>query len=248
MTKNRNTSWDSSNEWYHGQVGEKGHYYHKSVILEKTASLLNLKKDASLLDLGCGQGVLQRHLPKTVEYTGVDNSKELLKKAKQMSKGKFLCADVCTLKLEDSFDAACFILSLQNMESPEKAIQNASHLLKQEGSLLLVLNHPCFRIPRQSNWGVDEKSKLQFRRMNLYMTPQEIPIQTNPSKGEKSALTYSFHHPLSFFVNALSKNGLFITKMEEWCSDKKSEGPKAKMEQRARKEFPLFLAILAKKL
>lgn len=246
MTK---TSWDSSEEWYSAQVGEKGHYYHRSIILQKASSLLDLKEAESLLDLGCGQGVLQRHLPKTIKYTGIDNSKALLKKAEQMSQGRFLSGDACKkLPLKDeAFDASCFILSLQNMEFPEKAIKEASTHLKSEGKMLLVLNHPCFRIPRQSNWGFDEKAKLQYRRMNIYMSPQKIPIQTNPSMGEKSPTTYSFHHPLSFFIASLSKSGLMVMKMEEWCSDKKSEGGRAKMEDRARKEFPLFLAILAYK-
>ncbi len=246
MTK---TSWDASEEWYSAQVGEKGHYYHRSIILKKASSLLSLKKEDSLLDLGCGQGVLQRHLPKTIKYTGIDNSKALLAKAEQMSQGRFLVADACKkLPLKnETFDAACFILSLQNMDCPEKAIKEASNHLKSGGKLLLVLNHPCFRIPRQSNWGVDEKAKLQYRRMNVYMSPQKIPIQTNPSKGAKSATTYSFHHPLSFFISSLSKSGLMVSNMEEWCSDKKSEGGRAKMEDRARKEFPLFLAILAHK-
>ena len=34
---------------------------------------------------------------------------------------------------------------------------------------------------------------------------------------------------------------------EEWISDKRSMGKRAGMENRAREEFPLFLAILAKK-
>ena len=248
MTKNKDTSWDSSNKWYNASVGEKGHYYHQTIILKKVVPLLDLKKEDSLLDLGCGQGVLQRHLPKTIHYTGVDNSKALLKEAKRMSKGEFIHADVCKkYPLNREFDAACFILSLQNMEHPEKALLQTANHLKKEGKLLLVLNHPCFRIPRQSNWGIDEKAKLQYRRMNMYMSPLSIPIQTHPSKGEESALTYTFHHPLSFFVNELFKNGLMVSKMEEWCSDKESTGSKAKMEGRARKEFPLFLAIMAHK-
>jgi len=35
--------------------------------------------------------------------------------------------------------------------------------------------------------------------------------------------------------------------MEEWISDKKSTGAKARMENRSREEFPLFLALLAQK-
>lgn len=245
MTK---TSWENSEEWYNRCVGEKGHYYHEAFILKGALRLLDLKPGSSLLDLGCGQGVLERHLPKTVKYLGVDSSKSLIAAAQKMSSRDFLVADVCApLPINDQkFDSACFILSLQNMEHPELAIAQASQHLNPGGKLLLILNHPCFRIPRQSNWGVDEQMHLQYRRMNVYMSPQKIPIQTTPSKGEKSATTYSFHYPLSFYVSALSKNNLHVICLEEWCSDKKSEGGRAKMEDKARKEFPLFLTILAK--
>jgi ubiquinone/menaquinone biosynthesis C-methylase UbiE len=143
------------------------------------------------------------------------------------------------------FDRACFILSLQNMENGAGAIQTAARHLKKNGKLLIVLNHPCFRIPRQSAWGIDEQMKLQYRRVNSYMSPQKIPIQTNPGKGETSESKVSYHHPLSDYAMWLQKEKFAIAKLEEWCSDKKSEGAKARMEDRARKEIPLFLAILA---
>lgn len=248
MTRNKDTSWENSEDWYHRCVGEKGHYYHESIILQGALRLLDLKAGNNLLDLGCGQGVLERKIPKTIQYTGIDSSRSLLTSAQKMSQRTFICADACSpLPLDDQkFDAACFILSLQNMEFPQQAIEQATNHLKPGGKLLLILNHPCFRIPRQSHWGIDEKMHVQYRRMNLYMTPQNIPIQTAPSKGDKSETTFSFHYPLSSYVSMLSKNQLAITNLEEWCSDKKSEGGRAKMEDKARKEFPLFLAILAK--
>jgi len=243
-------SWDAAGKWYDQCVGKEGHYYHQSLILPNMIRLLKLKPQESLLDLGCGQGVLQRSIPKTCQYVGVDASKELLAAAKKISQGDFIFADACqNLPIEKKdFDAACFLLSLQNMEHPDKAIAIASSHLKKGGRLLLVLNHPCFRIPRQSDWGFDERSKLQYRRMNVYMTPQRIPIQTNPGRAEKSATTYSFHQPLSNYISFLTKNSLVITSMEEWCSDKKSEGARSKIEDRARLEFPLFLSILSEKI
>ncbi len=239
-------TWDASEKWYHECVGEKGHYYHQKNILANGLRLLNLKPQESLLDLGCGQGVLERQLPKDVHYVGVDQSKALIAHAKKESKNQFIVADVCeTIPLDKKdFDAACFILSLQNMEEGHLAIKTASSHLKPQGRLLIVLNHPCFRIPRQSQWGVDESAKIQYRRMNTYMSSHKIPIQTNPSKSEKSAITHSFHNPLSTYMTWLAKNHFTITAMEEWCSDKSSEGSHARMENRARKEFPLFLALL----
>lgn len=245
MEKN---SWDLSENWYTQCVGEKGHYYHQAIVIPNLLRLLAPSK--SLLDLGCGTGVLARHLPKDLEYLGVDSSKKLIEQAERKTKeAKFFVADLTApVDLPKSdFDYACFVLSLQNMPHPEIAIANASRHMKKGGLLCIVLNHPCFRIPRQSSWGIDEKMKLQYRRMNVYMSPQTIPIQTAPSKGEQSEITNSYHHNLSDYARFLQNGKFVITQMEEWCSDKKSTGPKAKMEDRARREFPLFLAILARK-
>src|SRR3990167_3785971 len=242
-------SWDSSEKWYTDCVGEKGHYYHQAIVLPAALRLLSLKK-GSLLDLGCGQGVLARHIPKETDYWGIDESKELIASAKKLThrdRTEFLVGDVAKeIPLEKKdFDFACFILSLQNMEAPDLAIQTARKHLKKGGKLLIVLNHPFFRIPRQSSWGEDAPKKLRYRRIDSYMSAQKIPIQTNPGRGAKSSTTFTYHRPISAYTSFLVKAGFSIQAIEEWCSDKKSEGPKARMEDRARKEFPLFMAILA---
>lgn len=241
-------NWDSSEKWYSSCVGEKGHYYHQSVVIPNALRLLG--NFHSLLDLGCGQGVLARHLNEKVDYLGVDLSKELIASAKKLTKNRnFLVADATQpIPVEKTdFDRASFLLSLQNMEKGEGAIQTAARHLKKNGQLLIVLNHPCFRIPRQTSWDVDEKMKLQYRRINSYLSAQEIPIQTNPGKGAKSETTFSYHHPLSTYSSWLQNAKFAIMSMEEWCSDKKSEGSRARMEDRARREIPLFLAIVAVK-
>ena len=247
--KQNSPTWDSSEQWYSHCVGEKGHYYHQSVVLPGALRLLKLQEGDSLLDLGCGQGVLARHLKDGIEYAGVDSSKELVASARKLTARKncqFAVGDTAEpLPFEkQDFDAACFILSLQNMEQPWAAIANAGKHLRKGGKLLIVLNHPSFRIPRQSGWGIDEAAKLQYRRVNVYMSAQKIPIQTSPGKGDRSAVTYSYHYPLSDYAKWLAKEGFSISAIEEWVSDKKSEGAKAKMEDRARREIPLFMALL----
>lgn len=245
--KKTDTSWESSHKWYDILVGEKGHYYHEHVVLPKSLKLLSLKAGDSLLDLGCGQGVLSRHLPPDVDYTGIDASPSLIQQAKKLSKKNFHVGDITKPLNLTSFSHAALILVLQNVEDHAKALQNAQAALKPNGKLLLVLNHPCFRIPRQSSWGVDEAKKLQYRRIDLYMSPLKIPIQTHPGAGEQSPTTWTFHNPLSGYVQALAKAGFMIENIEEWTSDKQSTGPKARMENRSRAEFPLFLAMLARK-
>lgn len=252
--KNKNeTSWEKVDQWYDSIVGKEGHYYHQHVVLPGVTRLLDLVPSSSLLDLGCGQGILSRKLPDSVHYTGIDLSSSLIQKAKEYTKNKehrFFQGDICQplpLK-EKNFTHATMILCLQNVEFPEKAIAEAASHLQKNGKLIIVLNHPMFRIPRQTAWGIDESQNLQYRRINRYLTPLQIPIQAHPGKSDQDTTTWSFHHPLSSFIAWLSMHKMAIISLEEWISDKKSEGKQAKRENFARQEFPLFLTLVAQKL
>jgi ubiquinone/menaquinone biosynthesis C-methylase UbiE len=246
------TSWEKSSKWYKKIVGDEGHYFHQKIIFPKIKQMINFDAIESVLDLACGQGIFERQLNPKTEYVGVDISRSLIDEAKRKSENKnhqFLVADVSkNLPIaKTDFDLVTIILALQNIKNMEGVVENASKYLKREGKFLIILNHPIFRIPRQSSWGVDEKNKIQYRRIDRYMTSLEIPIATNPGKFQKSEITWSFHAPLSKYSDILFKNGLVMEKIEEWTSDKKSIGPMAKMEDRARDEIPMFMAILAVK-
>ena len=60
-------------------------------------------------------------------------------------------------------------------------------------------------------------------------------------------MTWSFHKPIEVYSQMLFENGFLIEKIEEWTSEKKSEGKMARAENRARDEFPMFMAISAVK-
>lgn len=246
------TSWESVSDWYGKSVGKEGHYYHQHVILPQSLKLLDIKDDSSLLDLGCGQGVLARRLHPRVRYVGIDIAPGLISQAKRLDRNKshaYIVADVTRpLPVEKrDFTHVAAILALQNARDPRGVLKNAHDHIGDGGKLLTVLNHPCFRIPRQSSWGVDEQKKTQYRRIDRYLTPLEIPISIHPGKAITSEKTMSYHHSLSDYSGMLSDNGFVIERLEEWTSDKVSVGEAAKMENRARNEFPLFMAILARK-
>lgn len=241
------TSWDRVGQWYDTLVGAEGHYYHQHIILPKLLSLLELTSASSVLDVGCGQGVLAPALPKGVRYHGIDLAPSLIAKAPQKTGRIYTVADACQpLPVPAaSFTHCTMVLSLQNMAEPELALKHAAAALSPEGILICVLNHPCFRIPRQTHWQIDEQQKLQYRRINRYLTPLKIPIDMHP--GQQGAKTYSFHHALSDYSQFLHRAHLVIELIEEWASDKVSSGKAAKMENFARQEFPLFLTLKCRK-
>lgn len=251
MTTKKNkftTSWEPIGSWYHQSVGKEGLYFHKKIIIPGILRLLELKEQSSVLDLACGQGILSRSIGAGLEYVGIDLAKNLIADAKKLNKNphhNFYVSDATQqlpIKKTD-FTHAAIILAIQNIEHPLLAFTNAANHLQAGGTLVVVMNHPCYRIPRQSSWGVDESKKMQYRRVDCYMSDLTIPMAANPSKGKDSTVTWSFHHPLSKFIEWIAKAGFVVDALEEWCSDKVSEGKAARMENRARKEFPLFLCL-----
>lgn len=250
-SKKNPTSWETVKPWYDSTVGAEGHYFHKEVIFPKLLSHWHLDKKSAVLDLACGQGVLARQIPADIPYYGVDISPALIRSAKQYDQNplhQFQVADITKLLngIKTKFSHAAIILALQNLEFPEKAIKNAASLLCENGQLSLVINHPYFRIPRQTSWEIDETKKLQYRRVDRYLSPLKIPIQAHPGIKGNAVETLSFHWPLQTLTRWLHEAGFFIETIDEWCSNKTSTGAKAKMENRAREEFPLFMHIAAR--
>ena len=88
------TSWKEVGKWYDQLVLDEGHYYHDEVIFPNLLKWLKFKKGQSLLDLGCGQGVLARKLPQSLDYLGLDLAKPLIDKAKKYSPHSFLVRDI----------------------------------------------------------------------------------------------------------------------------------------------------------
>jgi len=245
------TSWQKVGKWYSKTQKDSGDYYHEHLVIPGVKKLLNLKTDSNLVDIGCGDGVLGRNIDRNIKYTGLDNASSLIHIARTKNKSpyhKYIFADATKdLSLnENKFTHAVIVLSLQNMENPQKAILNASKLSDEKGILVIVLNHPCYRIPRQSGWGIDETNKQHYRKVYKYLSPMKIPITMHPGQ-DVSPVTWSFHRPLEDYITMINEAGFMISDICEWSSDKESIGRASKMENRARAEIPLFMAIKALK-
>lgn len=249
---NKDTSWDKVAPWYDDMLDSGDETYQTGLILPNVLRLLEIKKGETLLDLGCGQGFFAREFFKVgAVVSGIDLSPKLISIAKEKSpreiKFGVSSADKLPFFPDGSFDMAVCILAIQNMKNVSGVFEESFRVLKNGGRMLIIMNHPVFRIPKASSWGFDQIKKVQYRRVDSYISESEAGIAMHPGL-EPSASTISFHHPLQFYFKALHKAGFSVSRLEEWNSQKKSQpGPRADAENKARKEFPLFLALEARK-
>jgi len=249
--KQKQTSWQPVSTWYDSSLKQSGDYTHESIIIPHAMKLLSLVPTSRVLDLGCGQGILARTLPKSNAYTGIDIAPSLIEHAKTRNRiphHRYIVADITKplpLLPTDQFTHIVSLLTLDNIEHPDLVIGQLVPFLVPHGSFTFVINHPAFRIPRQSSWGIDEAQKLQYRRINRYLSPLSIPISMHPGQTH-GPVTWTFHFSLATWISFLTDHGFVIDKLEEWTSQKSSVGKAASMENMARQEFPLFLAILAR--
>ena len=245
------TSWEKSADWYDGIIGERGSELYQAVVIPGALRLLAPKRGERVLDLGCGQGVFSRALAQAgCLVTGVDAAPTLIQKARTYPVKppvRYLARDAAQIEDLGEFDAASAILCVQNMEHLDVVSAAAAKVLKPGGRMLWVVNHPAFRIPRQTSWGNDQATKIQYRRIDAYSSTLSIPIIMHPGKAD-SEVTTSFHRSLQTLTGTGFGAGLRLAGIEEWYSHKESQpGPRAPAENRARKEFPLFLALLWEK-
>lgn len=246
----KQTLWDQASRWYDSLVGMSGSDYHQTIVMPGVLKLLELKPGRRVLDLACGQGVFSRFLlEKKINPEGLDSSEELLRMARSRSI-KLIpyhlgnAGDAKVLNGQE-FDGIACLLAVQNIEKIEPVFQNVARWLKPKGKFVMVLTHPCFRIPRQTHWGWDEDKKIEYRRVDRYANEMKIPILTPPFV-DKVNYTMTYHRPLQNYFSALLKAGLYVDSLEEWMSNKESaSGKRSRGENRARKEVPLFMAIRA---
>jgi SAM-dependent methyltransferase len=269
----RETHWGEVAEWYDKLVGDEGSEYHREVIIPGVFRMLGLEaekgkgKRLSVLDLACGQGVLCRRLAEAgCTVTGIDGAAPLIEAARRRDEGlaiRYAVGDATKLVDESgvwaaglaagSFDAVTIVLAIQNITPLSPVWQACAKLLKPGGSLVVVMMHPCFRVPKQSDWVWEEhvgEGGAQGRVVRQYLTSSKVEIQTHPglaAHGKSAAATTHFHRPLQAYVNTLGNAGLLIDHIEEWISHKVSQaGPRKLALDRARKEIPMFLAIRAR--
>ncbi|MEN9881526.1 MAG: hypothetical protein RLZZ308_709 [Candidatus Parcubacteria bacterium] len=251
-THNTTTSWGGVASWYDTHLEKNSDTYHMKVVYPNLLRLLGEVKGKRVLDLACGQGQFSRILVDAGAFViGADIGKELIEIAEKNNKDTKFQAHYFTTPSHDLYmvkdttqDVVVCVLAIQNIEKLSETLKEIARVLKDDGRVYIVLNHPAFRNPTHTHWEYDDHEGKQYRRVEEYMSESKIKIDMTPGEKHDKKYTVSFHRPLQVYMKVFAKHGLAITRLEEWTSHKESEkGPKQKAENKARKEIPLFMAI-----
>jgi SAM-dependent methyltransferase len=169
-------------------------------------------RGAAVLDVASGPGyAAAQAAARGADVTAVDVSPEMVELAASLHPGvRFEVGEAGALPFADaSFDAVVACLVFEHIEDVDDAIAEVSRVLQTRGRFLFFLNHPLLQTPN-SGWIDDTILEEQYWRIGPYLT-EDLSIE----EVEKDVFIPFIHRPLSRYVNALSKNGLLITHMEE---------------------------------
>jgi 2-polyprenyl-3-methyl-5-hydroxy-6-metoxy-1,4-benzoquinol methylase len=102
-----------------------------------------LKPGGSVLDVGCGEGLLQQRLGLSgySKYVGIDISETAINEAssRQDEKTSFICADAVTYTPNELFDVIVFNEALYYFDEPLKMVGKYIQYLNENGIFITCL-------------------------------------------------------------------------------------------------------------
>ena len=152
------TAWEPQAGWYDQLHGERGDDFHSQLLLPAVARQLQARPGQRILDVCCGQGVLGRFLAEGgMEVVGVDASPSLVAAATGRAgyRERYVVGDARTLDAVlpgQRFDHAALVMAVQDLDPIEPVFAGVRALVKPGGRVVVVMTHPCFRIPKRTSW------------------------------------------------------------------------------------------------
>lgn len=136
-----------------GQAGDWQHLEQPEQTLRYAvvAQMIKDAKPQSVLDIGCGTGILSRHLPGT-EYLGIDSSEDAIRRTHGSHSREFRHADFMATDIDWKFDAVVLNESLYYMRPHREALLKALCLVSKTGSLIVSIYNLRRLRPTPNQW------------------------------------------------------------------------------------------------
>ncbi|MEM9680080.1 MAG: methyltransferase domain-containing protein [Bacteroidota bacterium] len=208
--------WDVNAKRRHEQLVSNIDLTFSNVLVPKIVEILLSQKDCSdfsLLEIGCGTGVLTKTLaPKVKDVVAIDPSKKSIEIAEAYNLNndniKFKCIGIENYITKDSlFDFIVAHMVFNNLAPLEKAINNIAQSLKQDGLFVFTIPHPCFFAERKRTMFKNYTySKSSFHKISFTISNDPKPLPRR---------TPYYHRSLENYHSALIKSGFYCVRLIE---------------------------------
>ena len=220
-------AWDGKAAFWDDLMGDEGNLFQRTLITPNIDIMLAQSEIEHILDVGCGTGVLARHLARQgYHVTGIDYSMGMLQQAQQRENpGERIqyqhvdATDANALQSVENkpFSAVIANMSLMDMATPEPLFRVMRNLLQPNGCFIMVIPHPCFN--NSSLIQVAERQDVDGELITTHSIKLSQYIQSTVThgvgaKGEPNPHIY-LHFALQDWCRLAFTHGLVMDGMLE---------------------------------
>ena len=213
---NTSTEWDHNASARHQQIVSGIDISYTRILVPTVLVLLEDIRGKSILDVGCGSGILTASLAQTAKLViGVDPSSSMIRIAHQeyggVSNLRFISMTIEKYAQEaggQKFDICVSNMALMAMPKLDEAISAIGRILQPGAIMVITITHPWF-------W--NQYRQLEDPDQFDYLTPhvQSGPFVVSLDKTPLSAQTKLFHRPLQAYFESFYHNHLHIERLLE---------------------------------
>lgn len=212
--------WNEIGLWWDLNI-EDGDPFHRTFIFPWIKKNFEYHNPAKVLDLGCGNGSLIKHLYKpSTQFLGVDFSESLLQRAKEKNPHnnvKYIFGDLTHSSLFENlqksapWDLIISSMVLHDCSNINFLAKSLKNLVSKKGCFLFTIPHPFFNSGYVKTNKNTETGKT-YLEISGYETEKEFLLNGKPKQPQPH---YNFHRTIGRILSAFLNEGLVLSDFKE---------------------------------
>ena len=228
VNRESTSTWEQIASWWDDYVGDDGNRTHRDLVAPAQERLLGLKRDETVLDVACGNGIFSRRMAQLgARVVAVDASETFIERAKGRTTENADRIDYRVVDATDAdqlvalgerrFDAAVCAQALMDMATIKPLASALETMLRGGGRFVFTVPHPCFNmngakmvVEKEDRDG--EMVTARYVKVSQYMTPTSgLGIGM---RGQPFPTPY-FDRPMGMLFNTFFEAGFVFDGIEE---------------------------------